>query len=186
MYLAIDGVACTTKSTILQRLNADDRYCVHMSDYKEVCDMLKLGADRVLDGMVYIMHRLTLIDADKLRRNVFDREPASSVLYRLVFDDATPETINKYCNIILKTGINKKWRSIILLPCDGQDHLVVEMMKKRNNGYDWMDLEYVQRQRKVFKIWAFVMGYDVFYIDYTKDLTVQQDEIIAKIHDLFG
>ncbi|AKN80773.1 hypothetical protein [Diatraea saccharalis granulovirus] len=185
MFFALDGVACTTKTTILKKLHKDNisQFRVHRVDFKEISDKLKLGADPALDSMLFIAYRSTY-QVNKNYKNVFDREPVAGLLYRLIFLNSDEKTIEKYCTYIKMMKINRGWKSIILLPIDGQEDIVVNMMLLRNNGIDWLDPEYVRRQTKVYKIWARVMNYDVVYIDFTKNITEQQDFIITKLINL--
>nr|AIU36805.1 ORF16 [Cydia pomonella granulovirus] len=189
-YLALDGVACTTKSTILSHMAKQDGYTVHLIDYKEITDLLKLGEDPIVDGMVYMMYRCnyTVQKPRAQSAYLFDREPASAIIYRLIFSKHDDATIQNYCNIMkrLKQTHIQQWQSIILLPCFGQEQLVVEMMTARNNGIDWLDVEYVNRQRRVFLIWAHVMDYMVVYIDYTKNLDEQQQKVCSMIESAFS
>ncbi|QOD39978.1 Maph15 [Matsumuraeses phaseoli granulovirus] len=184
MFYSLDGVACTTKSTILSRLDRDYRYNVHLIDYKEISDQLGLRNDPTLDGIIYLMYRDNYKVPKNFCRHVFDREPTSALLYRFVQFNSDDATVRKYCTLVKKMGVNKHWTSIILLPRQGQEDIVVELMKKRNNGIDWLNVEYVKRQCRIFTIWADVMDYDVVYIDYNKNLHEQQTNIINKIHEM--
>lgn len=189
MFIALDGVACTTKSTILERLAKTNQYIVHMVDYKEVSDMFGLGEDFVLDGIIYTMYRASFTKHETVdgTKHIFDREPGSSLLYRLIFTDASIEQITKYCKLLkrVKETQSTKYKSIILIPKCGQEHIVVSMMKVRGNGIDWLDVEYVRRQCKVFTIWAHVMKYKIIYVDYTKNLDEQQTKICEEIEKCF-
>ena len=189
MFIALDGVACTTKSTILNRLAKTNKYTVHMVDYKEVSDLLNLGEDPVLDGMIYTMYRASFTKHETVdgTKHIFDREPASALLYRMIFADSNTEQITRYCELLkrVKEAQSTKYESIILMPKCGQEHIVVGMMTKRGNGIDWLDVEYVRRQCKVFTIWAQVMNYKIMYVDYTKNLDEQQTRICEEVEKRF-
>nr|AUF82026.1 hypothetical protein [Cryptophlebia leucotreta granulovirus] len=187
MFIALDGVACTTKSTVLSQMAKMNKYSVHMIDYKEITDLLHLNKDNILDGMIYMMYRFNYQVKNTNRRHLFDREPTSAILYRLIFSDHDDETIEMYCNIIkcLKNQQREQWKSIILVPCYGQESVVVDMMTKRNNGIDCLNEEYVHRQRHVFLIWARVMDYKIVYIDYNKNLDIQQESIKKYLENMF-
>lgn len=189
MFVALDGVACTTKSTILNRLATTNKYNVHMVDYKEVSDLLHLGEDPVLDAIIYTLYRSSFTKHETLdgSKHLFDREPGSSLLYRLIFNNASVETITKYCELLkrVKETQSTKYVSLILMPKSGQEDIVVNMMTKRGNGIDWLDAEYVRRQCKVFTVWARVMNYKIMYVDYMENLEAQQDKICKEIDKLF-
>ncbi|UXX41826.1 nicotinamide riboside kinase [Psilogramma increta granulovirus] len=189
MFITLDGVACTTKSTILKRLAKTNKYTVHMSDYKEVSELLELGEDTVLDAIVYTMYRSAFTKHETLKcsKHIFDRDPASSLFYRMVAANSSTEQITKYCKILksVKEAQHTKYESIILIPMSGQEEIVVSMMTQRGNGIDWLDVEYVRRQCKVFTIWAQMMNYKIIYIDYTKNLYEQQTKICEEVEKRF-
>nr|ANY57403.1 hypothetical protein PhopGVgp014 [Phthorimaea operculella granulovirus]QBH65849.1 hypothetical protein PhopGVgp014 [Phthorimaea operculella granulovirus]QBH66109.1 hypothetical protein PhopGVgp014 [Phthorimaea operculella granulovirus]QBH66239.1 hypothetical protein PhopGVgp014 [Phthorimaea operculella granulovirus]QBH66369.1 hypothetical protein PhopGVgp014 [Phthorimaea operculella granulovirus] len=185
IFVALDGVACTTKSSILARLKHDSKYCVHLIDFKMLSDQLCLGVEPAIDSMIYLMFRDHYNNVDREKRNIFDREPASAMLYRLIFANCDDTTVYRYCKMVKSMGVYKNWRSLILVPRHGQEEIVVQMMKKRNNGIDWMNVEYVKRQKRVFTIWAEVMDYNIVYIDYEKSLDRQQDMVVKMVEDIF-
>lgn len=183
VLLALDGTAATTKTTILTRIMDRGGCRVHFEDYKEISDFMGLGENSVMDGVLYLMWRNERAHFGK--RNLFDREPASTLLYRLVAADADEQTVRRYCQKVKRYGLNKNWRSVILLTVPGQEQLVVRAMAARNNGIDWLDAEYVVRQNRVFETWAEVMGYPCVYVDYTRDLGAQQLAVMKLVDAMF-
>lgn len=180
--IAIDGVAATTKTTVLKKLQSC--YKVHFVDYKEASDQFKLCDNKVLNGFLYALYRSRDHCITK-GRHLFDREPCAALLYQLVFNNSSDEEVEKYARVIKASGINERWQSLILLAAPGTEDVVVDVMVRRGNGLDWLDAEYVRRQNRVFKIWARVMGYSTYTVDHTKDLDRQQLEIEYIIRDMF-
>lgn len=185
-YFALDGVACTTKTTILKRLNAHQDLCVHYSDYKEMSDQFQFNT--ALSGMLYGMYRMRYDEtsANEECINVYDRQPAAAVLYQCIFNDADDDELHKTFVDIKKLGLIDRYQSVVVLVEPEQASLVVDMMRKRNNGIDIMTDEYVLRQNHVFKTWARFNNYVTFTIDFKKDLCAQQDKLYKVILDVIN
>lgn len=180
--IALDGTAATTKTTTLKSLQRV--YNVHFEDYKEVSDEMQLGTDRVSDQFLYLLYRKRTVYTSG--NHLFDRDPISTLLYHFIFDNTDDNVIEKYCGLIKKYGLNEGWESLILMTAPGQESLVVEVMTKRGNGIDLLDEHYVKRQNRVFEIWARIMNYRTYYIDYERNLGEQQEEIKCILADMFN
>ncbi|AER41487.1 hypothetical protein [Epinotia aporema granulovirus] len=180
--IALDGTAATTKTTTLKSLQ--DVYNVHFEDYKEVSDELQLGTDRVSDQFLYLLYRKRNIYTSG--NHLFDRDPICTLLYHFIFDNTEDAVIEKYCKLIKEYGLNKEYESLILMTIPGQESLIVEAMIKRGNGIDLLDENYVKRQNHVFEIWARIMNYRTYYVDYKRSLNEQQEEIRCILTEMFN
>nr|AHN92054.1 hypothetical protein AsGV015 [Agrotis segetum granulovirus] len=183
-YFAIEGLAATTKTTILKQL--EGKFCVHLTDYKEIREQLQLTESKVLSEFVYLLYRLCDEVKTGSGRHIFDRQPVAAILYQLIHLNAPDSVVFRYARLIKYNNWNKNWFSLIILTKEGQEENVVETMVERDNGIDWAAKEYVLRQNRVFKIWADVMEYPVYYFDYKKDFNKQQKEIILIVKNLMN
>lgn len=185
VFIALDGVAATTKTTVISKLR--HTYKVHCADYKEVSEKLKLCAnDRTLNGLVYILFRS--MDHEHLKsggRHLFDREPCAALLYHLIHNDRPDQEVEALAHLVKRSGLNSHWRSLVLLTRPGQEQAVVDVMVKRANGLDDYTVDYVKRQNRVFRVWACVMNYPTYVVDHSRDLDRQQEEIRLVLRDMF-
>jgi|WetSurMetagenome_2_1015567.scaffolds.fasta_scaffold13879_3 hypothetical protein len=185
VFIALDGVAATTKTTVINKLR--DTYHVHLNDYKDVGDKLRLCPDdKMLNGLVYLLSRS--LDYEHLgsrRRHLFDREPCAALLYHLIHNDRPDKEVEALARMVKFYNLNSHWRSLILLTLPGQEQLVVNVMIKRANGLDDYTVDYVKRQNRIFKIWVRIMNYPTYVVDHSKDLARQQEEIQNILHDMF-
>ncbi|AUF81621.1 nicotinamide riboside kinase 1 [Malacosoma neustria nucleopolyhedrovirus] len=188
--MSLDGVACTTKTTILKRIMEDladsDRIRVHLSDYKEASDILQMNPrEPVLNGMSYIIYRLNMGEQyDSTKIHLCDRQPASAMIYYMIFNNYDDEKVIEYFTWMKRNRLTEVWKSIILLPKAGQEKLVKNMMVKRANGVDVCTEKYVSDQRRVFELWAKIMNYPVVEIDFEQPLESQQRNIIDQVYKM--
>lgn len=184
-FFALDGVACTTKTSMLKKFEELPNFSVHYCDYKEISERYKLTTS--LSGMMYGMHRMRSDETSAVdgHHNVFDRQPASALLYQCIFNNCDDEELQKNFDTIEALKLSRNYKSIIMLIEPGQESLVVDMMRRRNNGIDIMTEEYVRRQNHVFRAWARFNNYVTFTIDFKKNLNAQQDELFEIILNVF-
>lgn len=186
--MSLDGVACTTKTTILKSIMKDsavsDRICVHLSDYKEASDTLQMNPrEPTLNGMSYILYRSNASEQyDSSKSHLCDRQPAAAIIYYMIFNDYTDERIVEYFAWMKRNGLTEGWKSLIVLPKEGQEKLVKDMMVTRANGVDLCTEKYVVDQRRVFLLWAQVMNYPVVEIDFEQPLEPQQRRIVEHVY----
>ena len=125
------------------------------------------------------------------RVHVYDRTPEASIIYQIIFANLAGDTFDErglrlYLDALkeVKKTIHFKFCALVMLCKRGQEKLCVEVMKRRNNNIDILTEKYVTVQNRVFAIYAQVMGYPTFEVDYTKDLTEQQAEITNALESL--
>lgn len=181
MFLVLDGVACTGKTTTLRQLNNRPDCRIHLSDLYEIS--VAVGLTRNFsDSLIYTAIRGAryhpAVEPDLV--HYFDRSNVSSVLYAHVFQPTfSPELLEKDCVILKKCGIMEPWTNTLILLCkEGQEELVVEKMTARGNGLDVLSVDYVNVQNRAFKVWAKVFGYPTYTIDFTQPFDKQQEEIV--------
>jgi len=188
--MSLDGVACTTKTTILTRIMEDvvvsDRICVHLSDYKEASDALQMNPQEpTLNGMSYILYRSNAGEEyESTKIHVCDRQPASAIVYYMIFNNYDDEKIVEYFTWMKRNRLTEAWNSLILVPKAGQEKLVKNMMVARANGVDICTEKYVVDQRRVFMLWAEIMNYPVVEVDFEQPLELQQRIIIDKVYKM--
>ncbi|CAH2088321.1 unnamed protein product [Euphydryas editha] len=179
----IDGVACLTKTTLLQRLeNEHPDWAIHYSDYAAFVEKFDLDCgDGQKNSLLYTANRFKW-EVDPRQVNIFDRHPVTTIVYSYVFE--------KVCNMdkMMKhfqvaKAISPPCKGIVLLPKPGQYELVVNQMKKRNSVLDSINLEYVKKQTTIFRVWAQVFEFPVFEVDYL-NLDQEQDKIVSVMNDL--
>lgn len=177
-FFALDGVACTTKTTIAKRLGQTPGWVAHLDDYKELSDKFQL--DAASGGMLFATYRMQ-VDAAHLRDtnnvHLFDRQPMSALVYKLIHEKADDETIVRAFEACARMGQTKNYASLVLVAKEGTERAVVAAMKRRNNGIDVLTEEYVRQQTKVFCMWAHAFDYPLFYVDYSRSLDDQQASV---------
>lgn len=185
VIVALDGVACTTKTTMLKKMA--HKMIVHFDDYHE--KSVAFNWERTNGtGFIYTAVRFASLqkELDMGDVHLFDRNPLSSLWYAHVFAPEFDEkTLVDECTNFKRTKLHEIWKNtIILLVKDGQEDMVVEKMKVRGNGIDVLTREYVIRQNIVFRVVAREFNYTTFVIDYTAPLTDQQENVIAFINSI--
>ncbi|CAK1579814.1 unnamed protein product [Parnassius mnemosyne] len=188
-FIALEGLACTFKTTLLKRFAATNKkVTVHLSDFAEVIQELDLQNKKTAP-LIYTAARVAEMAKCSAGVHIFDRVAITSVLYTHIFneddDDARHDSILADCASLKKSGLMADWgRTLIMLTKPGQEDELVENMRKRGNGLDWLSVEYVRRQNQVFKIFAEQFGLPVYELDLAKSWTDQQDEIVKFLWDM--
>nr|WAK98635.1 ORF138 OpOrf-31 [Lymantria dispar multiple nucleopolyhedrovirus] len=184
--LALSGVACLTKSTILRKLEARKDFRVHMLDYKELYDRfdfdLRVGA--LLHTAYRCTHDRSATVGEYDRVHIFDRLPTESVVYGAIAQGLSEEDGRRAYEKCLEMNLHEDWRSVVLMAAPDTEGLVTDKMKRRNNGIDCMNEQYVLAQNKHFKIWSEVMNAPAVEIDWRLDMEAQQTRVINLLHDL--
>lgn len=182
MFIALDGVACTSKTTILHKLiNKNLPIKVHLCDYYELSKLYGFTGHSS-DPLVYIGARITdLNQCDPNQIHVFDRSTVSAIAYQHIFDvNMTQESVLRECRRLTNTPLMEPWKkTLVLVSKPTQEERLVEMMKTRNNGIDVCTVEYVKNQNFFFRIWAKFFNYPMYEIDLDVSLCKQQEEIIS-------
>nr|QGX02317.1 pnk [Mamestra configurata nucleopolyhedrovirus A] len=185
--LALGGVACTTKTTILKKLGKREGITVHFTDYKELHD--KYQFDHRVGSLLYAAHRFK--DYERLNGmncgvHVFDRHPMEALVYEtanknISLDDT--ETIMRQC---VDMGFMQHWKCLVIRIKPHTESHIVRMMRKRNNGIDRVDATYVTEQNARFGVFAKVVGADEYDIDCSGNIGEQQGEIERYIMSLIN
>ncbi|ABY65824.1 nicotinamide riboside kinase 1 [Orgyia leucostigma nucleopolyhedrovirus] len=182
--IALGGVACTTKTTILKKLKSLklDDIEVHLHDYKELNDLYNF--DPRTGGMLFAAYRTG--DAAAYRRDykrvhVFDRQPMEALVYAAIHHNLNDS--ESLCAFLKckKMGLCDGWVSVVLEPADGTEEIVVEKMRQRDNKLDVYSTQYVIDQKNKFNQWRDVVGGDKFTVDWRVNVVAQQDAIVAAI-----
>ncbi|AYN45005.1 nrk-1 [Alphabaculovirus alterspexiguae] len=179
--LSLGGVACTTKSTLLQKLDKYINMHVNLSDYKELHDKFKF--DHRVGSLLYAAHRYKSLQNDDTIKTlqVYDRHPMEALVYETMHKNISLEDTCEIFKQCVDMGFAQNWKSIIIRIEPGTEATIVKMMKKRNNGIDSMNEEYVTEQDKRFELFARYFGAEEFFIDCSKNITVQQNALEARI-----
>ncbi|ABM45763.1 unknown protein [Spodoptera frugiperda multiple nucleopolyhedrovirus] len=176
--LALGGVACTTKTTLLKKLDKkSNNISVHLSDYKEFNDEYKM--DHRVGSLFWIAHRLMTDDRDVDNKtlNVYDRHPMESLVYEAIRRDINLEDSCKIFEQSAKMNFFDDWKLVFLRVKPGTESHVVKMMRKRNNGIDLITEDYVKKQNERFEQMTRYYNAYEYVIDFSKDLAQQQAEI---------
>ena len=174
----LGGVACTTKSTILKKLKLTTKnLTVHFSDYKELYD--KYEFDHRVGSLLYAAHRYMIENEefDNKTIHVYDRHPMEALVYDTMNKDIDLDDTRKIFETCVAMGFLKNCKCIVLRAKPGTESCVVKMMKKRDNGIDFMDETYVLKQDERFEIFARSFCANEYFIDCSKDICEQQNEI---------
>ncbi|AIU41333.1 nrk1 [Sucra jujuba nucleopolyhedrovirus] len=180
--LAIGGVACTTKTTILKKMENLNGVVVHLVDFKELHDKFKF--DTRIGEVLYPAYRIKHFDRcskDYENVHVFDRHPMESLVYASMRNGLTDEEALHSFEDCQEMGLDEGWKSILLMPERNTENVLTKMMKLRDNKLDTYSNEYVLMQKKRFKMWKNVMNCDEIVMDWKGDITAQQNAIINTI-----
>jgi DNA 3'-phosphatase len=179
--LALDGVACTTKTTVLKLLAQRHRnVCVHFDDYKELHS--RYGFDHRVGGILFTSCRSRRDEEwrrDVGRVHVFDRQPSSALVYGCIHQGLTEDETRAQFDINKRMGAVNDWRSVVVLAKAHSEHAVVKMMRKRDNGIDDLSVRYVTVQNEAFTAWAHINEYHPFEFDCAGDIQYQQNELVG-------
>ncbi|AAZ38226.1 ORF-60 [Agrotis segetum nucleopolyhedrovirus A] len=179
--ISLGGVACTTKSTILRNLKTHLNVRVHMSDYKELHEEFKF--DHRVGSLLYAAHRFMKqveCDAEKLSflsLHIYDRHPMEALVYDTINKKISLEDCREIFNHCVNMGFMRNWKSVIVRIKPGTESFVVAMMKRRNNGIDRIDEQYVREQDERFGLFAQCIGADEYVMDWSGCVSTQQKEV---------
>lgn len=187
--LALSGVACTTKTTILKRLREfDDSIVIHLEDYKELYD--RFAYDNRVGGMLFAAYRSK---NDEFHKNdykkvhVFDRQPMEALVYHTIYQEMDKKSMCEAFRVCRNMGLCDGWQSIVFKTPVETDFKIVDMMKKRDNKIDTQSVDYVRRQNDAFETWCDSMNYDSVQMNVVGNIDEQQrfviDTIINKIYN---
>ncbi|QHB21764.1 thymidylatekinase [Artaxa digramma nucleopolyhedrovirus] len=180
--VSLGGVACTTKTTILEKLKKVKGIVVHQEDYKELND--KYNFDPRTGSMMFSAYRC--LNDEKYKRDfgkvhVFDRHPMEALVYATLHQDMDDADTLRQFELCQSMGLCKGWQMFVLSPSPKCVPRVTEMMKARDNKLDTYSDEYVYNQMKRFDQWQSVVGGKKITVDCLSDLNDQQNKIIKKI-----
>lgn len=182
MFIALDGVACTSKTTILRKLkDTHPQLKIHLCDYYELSQQYGFNG-HPSDPLVYMGVRYAeLNQCDMNKIHIFDRSAVAAICYQHIFDEHMTETnIIRECHRMTSTPLMEPWKNtLILVSKPDQEERLVELMINRSNGIDICTVDFVKRQNIFFRIWAKFFNYPVYEVDLDKCLNKQQEEIIA-------
>jgi DNA 3'-phosphatase len=176
--LALGGVACTTKTSILKKLAKHYGITVHLTDYKELHDTYEF--DHRVGSLLYAAHgcmNTAKHTADYDTVHVFDRHPMEALVYDTMNKGIDIGDTSRIFERTVAMGFAEHWRCVVLRAKPGTEKHIVRMMKKRNNGIDRMDQDYVLEQNTRFGVFANVMKADEYEVDCSGCLDEQQREI---------
>ncbi|QYC92679.1 Nicotinamide riboside kinase 1 [Trabala vishnou gigantina nucleopolyhedrovirus] len=180
--LALGGVACTTKTTILNKLAKHHNIVVHLNDYKELHD--KYNFDHRVGGILFSALR---IKNDCMHANdydnvhVFDRHPMESLVYATMHNGIDDESTLETFNVCKRMGLFDNWNFVLLTPASNSEMEIVKMMKRRDNKIDKYTIDYVTEQYRKFQLWRTVTKAETIAVDLRADIGLQQDRIVARI-----
>lgn len=139
-YFFIDGTACLGKTTLLKKL--EFAIPVLKGDYLENCRENPIWLSKSFNPMLS-----TLYDHFCWSRAkplcLMDRTPVAAMLYDLIFKDSfelsfedwVSETTPMLVSFTVLPQIYSNWHGLINI-FNGNEDIMVERMKKRNNGID--------------------------------------------------
>jgi DNA 3'-phosphatase len=182
--VSLGGVACTTKTTILKRINEmyNKNIIVHLEDYKELND--KYQFDRRVGSLLYAGYRCKnneqyKYDFDNV--HIFDRQPMESLIYATIKDNINETDSLNIFESSRKMDFHSNWISFILTTAENTENILVKKMKKRDNKLDDYTVHYVKEQNKKYKLWNRVFKDEEIVIDWRQDIIQQQNNIIKAI-----
>ncbi|ABI35797.1 nicotinamide riboside kinase 1 [Ectropis obliqua nucleopolyhedrovirus] len=178
--LALGGVACTTKTTILKNLQKyDDNIVVHLDDYKELND--KFDFDCRVGSLLFAAYRskndiVHLKDYKNV--HIFDRQPMEALIYVAINQNMSDEDAIKMYETCVAMGLCDNWLSLLLKPIEHSFDRLVKMMKKRNNNLDVCTREYVTNQNHQFYLWQNATHWPNRVINCRENIDAQQESIV--------
>ncbi|AUV65330.1 NRK1 [Alphabaculovirus myunipunctae] len=176
--IALGGVACTTKTSILKKFSKHYGIKVHLSDYKELHDTYEF--DHRVGSLLYAAYNVMsnakyLTDYNTM--HMFDRHPMEALVYESINKEMSVEDTRRALQDCVKMGFFKYYKCVVMRAKPHTEKQIVRMMKKRNNRIDRLDEDYVRQQDERFAVFAEVVSADEYEIDCTGDLNEQQREI---------
>ncbi|ADB84444.1 nicotinamide riboside kinase 1 [Apocheima cinerarium nucleopolyhedrovirus] len=184
--LSLGGVACTTKTTILKRINEfnNNNIVVHLEDYKELNE--KYQFDCRVGNLLYAAYRCK--NAEQYKQDfdnvhIFYRQPMESLIYATIKNNINETDSMNIFESCRKMDLHSNWISFILTTNENSENRLVKIMKKRDNKLDEYTVRYVKEQNKKYKLWNNVFGNEEIVIDWRKDIIKQQNDIINIINN---
>ncbi|AGR56854.1 nrk1 [Hemileuca sp. nucleopolyhedrovirus] len=182
--LALGGVACTTKTTLLKKLKTFNNVVVHLDDLKEIHN--RYNFDRRIGELLFAAYRTKDTGSymrDYKNVHIFDRQPVESVVYSVIYQKMTDDESLKAIEVCKKMGLCDNWMSFVFVPADNSQDTLLLKMKQRANQLDMETIEYIEQQTKYFHIWSNVMGFEEITVDWNADINEQQNKILQTIHE---
>src|SRR5699024_2946366 len=157
----LDGVSCTFKSTILQRLHTiSTEYAENAKRNPELSAMHEIGAIEI----VYLMDYLLRFDTSKL---VHGRTWFAGVVYHIVAN-STVETCEAVCKRVyaaISSGVLEHLRRLkVIVLVESRPARNVIRMQQRGYAIDaHLDEDYVRKQNIAFTYFAYQFKWIVVY-----------------------
>lgn len=184
--IALGGVACTTKTTILKQLAQLPNVQVHYEDYKEISD--KFTFDPSVGSLLFAAYRTQSAEAykqDVTSVHIFDRQPMEALVYSCLHNKLNDEAVTSSFETCRDMGLLQGWKCIVFKATAGTENFVTRAMIKRDNGIDVYTDNYVSEQNRLFDEWLRVMSplssCTAIEMDWTKNVDYQQYKIVKHI-----
>ncbi|KAK9694277.1 dUTPase [Popillia japonica] len=163
MKIAIDGTACTGKSTFLKQLQIMSLPVI-VGDYYEHCNRFPILKDKFANTDHKNIYTFYLTNKS-IDGYIHDRCPISNIIYDWIIKilngnmsiDEGLSMVNKYKDLLYPEG----WFVIIWVTEEDED-IVINRMKQRNNGIDIFTAEYIRVQNQMFREVAKVFNFPLF------------------------
>lgn len=157
----IDGVACLGKTSFLKKIERQCGIPVKFTDYFEFQEQIRLPVELIDAGYNFWFNNET----DESQPLLVDRSRYSNFIYSLIRQKFSVEEGKRCLCELKKISTDRRDLIIFIIPKVGQNSLVLDLMKKRQNGIDILEIEYVENQVNFFKIAADVLAMPIFEID---------------------
>lgn len=172
----LDGVACMGKKTLLRKLDSE-LYSVKLFDYADFKAFMSRTQIHTEKENTYSMWHTPDID-----RGFVNRSPYSAKLYKLVYELLDNNTIKPDGFDERLHAIQASHMTVIFLPTNEESYPhIVEKMKRRANGIDRINIEYVRAQTIVFTEYARFNNLLIVYIDFTSKEKLKQFHNLYKL-----
>lgn len=182
----LDGVSCTYKTTVMERLQKEGYPCI-VGDFSEHVrkypSLLKQMADRPM-SLVY----LALLFLEHRTQHIIDRCWFANVVYSIVnhypLDKVTSVCEQLYAE--LPPPIIESLRDMkVLIILEKSPAANVQRMKKRASEIDsTLPIDYVLKQNRVFKYFADVFDWRIEYCNDFEPPTAIQDRIMTALKEM--
>lgn len=155
----VDGVSCLGKTTFIKSLGARGLKLDFAERVQSYPDFKKKSQSHIMQILytstfchdVYSTILGQKNDDDEELPLFIDRSPVSEIAYELLFKHFNDEAVFESTFVHLENlDMFAKYPTIFLIPHLDHAAKIVEQMKKRQNGLDFMDKSYVERQIIVF------------------------------------
>jgi len=182
----LDGVSCTYKTTVMQRLQDEGYPCI-VGDFSEHVrkypSLIKQMTDRPM-SLVY----LAMLFLEHRTQHIIDRCWFANVVYSIVnyhpLDQVVPVCERLYRELpqpIIESLRNMK----VLVVLEKSPTANVQRMKKRGSDIDSaLPIDYILKQNRVFKYFADVFDWRIEYCNDDESPTTIQDRIMAALKEM--